>query len=728
VNDAIIPSLVAVGGGSALASGIFIRERRADASMRDSRVRLSLVFPAGADPTRATAALGSLAGSSDRLEYVFEVSASNEGIRHFLLVPAAAKDSAVATLTGVLPGLRVAEAPAATGRATCAAKVFLPTPVVLASANPEAATRTLLAGIAGLGSGEQASVKWAARPGSPRPYEPKEPLDRVTRDAERAWRGKAAGGGGFQLAGLILVRAGSVGRAREIMEHLASSLRSRRGQVGSLRITSERGNRSMASTPQVTRSAGFAVPGEMLGLLAWPLGVDPPAGVEVGGARQLVVPRWVPSEGGRLLIGRDNSGALRPVALSREAARVHLGLFGKTGSGKTSVLIRLILDALAENVGGVFVDPKDGTQTLIDHVPAKHIDKVIVLDASVSGPVPGLDLFGAGDATMRADVVLSVLKGVSDGWGPRIQRFLSIGLRAIEGLDDPTLFDWLRLFSDPGFRRSVTARITDPVIAAEWRTFEDGMSPAEQAAFAGPAIARVADLLSRPALRAVLCQPHPRLNIGQAIDEGRWICVATSPGTLGEPAARLLSAVTTYLTWASVERRAKVAPEQRRQVMLVLDELGSLGHLPIGPEVFFERLRSLNCGVVAASQAASRLPLPVQQSLFANVGSLLVIGPSGADEASRLARDLAPLTPQDLMSLHRYHIAGRVSTGSLGSGSAVITGHTEPLPPATGMGGDIRRLSAERYGRDPREIEQELRRRGGVDIDGGAYGRTGRAA
>jgi hypothetical protein len=726
VNDAIIPSIVAAGGGGALFGGILIQERRADAAMRASRVRLSLVFPAGADPTHAMAALGSLAGGSDRLEYVFEVSASNEGIRHFLLVPAAAKASVVATLTGALPGLRVAPAPALSGRATVAAKLYLPTPVVLATANPEGATRTLIAGIAALRPGEQASLKWAARPGRPRPFEPKEPLSRATRDAERAWRGKAASGSGFQLAGLILVRAGSVARAREIADHLASSLRSRRGAVGSLRITTERGNRSMASLPRTTRSSGWVTAGgEALGLLAWPLG-DLIPGVEVGGSRQLVVPRYAPSTGRRLLIGRDSIGNERPVALSTEAARLHLALLGSTGSGKTTVLIRLILDALAQGYGGVFVDPKDAIETLIDHVPPEHACRVVVLDASATGSIPGLDLFGSGDPVMRSDVILSLLKGVSEGWGSRVERFLRLGLRSLQALPDPVLFDWLRLYSEPGLRRAATARLADPVITAEWRAYES-LSPAQQQEYAAPAIARITDLLSRPALRAVLSQPNPKLDIGRLLDERKWLCVSLSPGTLGEPAANLLGGVVTYLVWAAVEKRVAIPPHQRAQVMLVMDELQSLVNLPVGLEVAFERFRSLNCAVVAATQAVSRLPERTQQSLLANVGSLLTFR-GGADESQRLARELSPLTAADIAGLARYEIGGRVNTGGLGSGSAVITGHTEPLPPATGMGADIRAQTAEHYGRNPREVEAELRQRGAVDIDGGGYGRTGRAA
>jgi hypothetical protein len=728
VNDALIPAITAAVGGAALGGAILVSEARAESAMRASRVRLALTFPASVDPLHVKAALSAIAGISDRLELILETEATEGGIRHYLWVPAEVRVSVVSSLAGALPGVRAIEAPEPAGRTTIAATVYLPTPLVLLAERPEAAARTLLAGIAGLSAGERAVLKWAIRPGSPRSFTPREPVTRATREIERAWRRKVASGPGFQTAGLVVVQASTLTRAREITEHITSSLRSRRGAVGSLRITTDQGGRSMAARPKTNAKSGWASVSELVGLCGLPIGSGIP-GV-VASSRALMVPKHVPTTGRFLLTGRDSAGRDRRVALSYDAARLHLGLFGKTGSGKTTALVRLVLDSLTENVGGIYVDPKDGLQTLLDHVSPEQAEKIIVLDPAAPGPVPGLDLFGVGDA-MRADVILSVLKGVSDGWGPRIQRFLSIGLRAIEVLDDPVLYDWLSLYSDPGFRRSVTARISDPVIAAEWRVFEEGMSPAEQAVFAGPAIARVSDLLSRPALRAVLSQPHPRLNIGRALDEGRWVCVAASPGTLGEPASHLLTAVVTYLAWATVERRAAIPPEQRRQVMLVLDELGSLSHLPIGPEVFFERLRSLNCCVVAAGQAPSRLPLPVQQSLFANVGSLLVLGPTGADEASRLARDLAPLTPQDLMSLHRYEIAGRVSTGGEGSGSAVVTGHTEPLPPATGQGAFIRRLSAERYGRDPREIEEELRRRSrnddGQSGSGGGYGRTGRA-
>jgi hypothetical protein len=729
LNDALLPGLVAASGGSALALGIYVHEARAEAAMRANRVRLELRFPADAGALQAKAALGAIAGLSPRIECVLEVAASESGIRHYLLIPADVRRTVVAMLGGALPGLRAVEAPMPSGRATLAATVFAPTPLALATDQPEAASRTLLAGIAGLISDEQAILRVALRPGSPRTWTPAESADRASRAIESAWRRKLASGPGFQASGLILIRAASTSRARELREHLTSSLRSRRGPVGALRITTERGNRSLASLPKVARSAGWLTTSEALGILGWPLGDQPIPGVEVGGTRQLAVPRSVPREGRRLLVGRDSIGNPRPVALTSGAARLHLGLFGGTGSGKSTVLARIILDSLAAGIGGVLIDPKDLIPKLLDHVPEEHADRIALLDPSAPGPLPGLDLFGSGDPVMRSDVILSVLKGLSDGWGPRIERYLRLGLRSLSAIPDPVLYDWLRLYTDPAFRRSVVARISDPILVAEWRTFEEGLSPAEQLAHVSPAVARVTDVLSRPTLRAVLSQPQPKLTIERLLDDGRWLLVGLSPGTLGEPAARLLGGVITYLMWASVEKRAAIPEHHRRQVMFVLDEIQSLVHLPVGLEVFFERTRSLNCAVVVATQAAGRLPDSTRQSLLANVGSLLAFR-SGADEAQRLARELAPLTPADLMGLGRYEIAGRVSTGGVGHGSAVVTGHTEPLPPVTGMGAHVRQLSARRYGRDPREVEEQLRRRASDEHQGESedYGRARRPA
>ncbi len=725
-GDPLTPAIIAGGAGATLMASIWAHESHQDEAMRRSFVRLAMRFPFTADPVRARFALGAISGVSSRSECVFEVTLTADGVRHYLFVPAAVRESVTSAFVGALPGLRFSEAPQREGEEAVAVRVVVRSPGSLSGEEP-GATLPVLAALS-LGANEQVTLRWAVRPDTPRRPRPAERGDRDAKEAERAWREKTALPT-FQVEGLLLARAAGRSRAHGLAEHVSSLVRSRRSSVSALRLSVGRRARNTGSLPKTTRRSGWLNAAELLPCLMFPLGDQLIPGVEVGATRALPVPRHVPREGLRLCVGRDAHGE-RPVAVSVEAARTHVGLLGGSGSGKSAVMGRLSLELLARNYGAILIDPKaDLVAELLERVPAGDADRVVVLDPAAGGPLPGLDLFGGGDPVLRSDVILSVLRGTSETWGPRIDRFLALGLRTVAVLPNPLLSDWLRLYADSDLRRAAIARLDDPIAVAEWRTYE-ALSPGEQTQFIAPAAARISGLLSRPALRAILNQPSPRLNIARALDERKLLCVSLAPGVLGEPAAHLLGAIVTYLTWSAVEARVAIPPHARRPVFLLMDELQSLSHLPVGLEVFFERTRGLGCGVVVATQGLARLPEGARQSLLANVGSLLVFK-AGSEEAARVARELPGLEAGDLMGLGRYECAARIASSEAGSASAIITGRTEPLPPITGQASAIRAASAARYGRDPAEVEAELRRRiadDELEPHQAPIGRTGRAA
>ncbi len=702
----ITPALIASGAGAAVVAGVWTHERRRTEAIRASFVRCAMRFPSSADPARAKVALAAISGISGEMESVFEVTVTDEDVRHALLVPHAVLDAVLSAFIGAMPGLRLTEEEARDDGEAVALDIA---PRALGALSNEAPEDTLpvLAALS-LGPGERVIVRWALRPGSPAAPRAGEQRTHANKEAERAWRAKITLPT-FRVQGLILVQATRPARAHVLAEHVASLIRSRRQSAGALHLSRDRRLRSVGALPRATRRSGWLNTDELLPCLTWPLGDRLTPGVPLGAARELPVPRRVPRDGLRLCLGRDARGE-RPACVSVEGARLHIGLLGGSGSGKSAVMGRIGLALLALGYGVVLIDPKaDLVGELLDHVPTGDADRVAVLDPAERGPLPGLDLFGGGDPVLRSDVLLSVLKGVSEGWGPRIDRYLALGLRTVAALPEPLLSDWLRLYSDAALRRLAISRLDDPIAVAEWRTYE-ALSPAEQHQFIAPAAARISGLLSRPALRAILNQPSPRLNIARTLDERKLLCVSLAPGVLGEPAAHLLGAIVTYLVWSAVEARVTVPPHQRRPVFLLMDELQSLAHLPVGMEVFFERTRGLGCGVVVATQGLARLPESARQSLLTNVGSVLAFK-AGSEEAARVARELPGLEAGDLMGLGRYECAARIATTDPGEGSAVITGRTEPLPPATGQAQAIRAASAARYGRDPAEVEAELHRR-----------------
>lgn len=723
MNADLTPAVVAASGGSALITIIMAREHRLDAAMRRERVRLAARFPLALDPAAARAALAGLSGLPEQVELVASTVASPGGIRHHFLVPGST--SVLTSLVAAIPGLRLVETPAPTGTATLAMRLFVPTPTLLRGDEIEVSSRALLSGLATLREGEEVVVSWALRPTAPRRAFHHEPEDRERKELARLWRAKIANPG-FAVSGLVLVRAERIARARELLAHVADCVRSRRGRTTGIRTTVGRGNRSLATVARTSRTSGWLSVDELLPLLGFPLGDDVVPGVEVGASRELLVPNGVARQGRRLLVGRDAVSS-RPVAISAEASLQHLAVLGSTGSGKSVVLARGVLDDLSAGYGGVLIDPKaDLIDEILNRVPAADRDRIVVLDPAAGGPVPGLDLFGAGDPDLRSEVILSVLRDISEGWGPRIDQYLRLGLRTVADLPNPVLSDWLRLYSDAGLRRAAIARVHDPIRLAEWQSYE-ALSPAEQHQHTAPAISRITTLLSRPALRAVLNQPNPKLDIGRLLEQRKWLMVSLAPGTLGESAAHLLGAIVTYLVWAAIEKRVEIPAAQRRPVFLYFDELQSVSHLPIGLELFFERTRGLGCGVVVATQALARLPESTRASLVGNVASLLTFR-AAHDEATRIARELPGLSPQDVMSLGRFEVAARINTANRASGVATVTGRTEPLPLAGDGAAVIRARSAKRYGVDPREVERELLRRieGDPSGGGGPLGRAGR--
>jgi hypothetical protein len=700
MNSELIPALAAAGGGSVLIGGIWLHESRQTEAMRRSRVRLSLRFPASLDPLAAKASVIGLSGLPQANELLFEVAAGDGGIKHFVWVPAAVRASVVSVLTGAMPGLRVAEVPAPKGRATLALRVFIPTPTALSIENPKAASRTLLSGLGALAGGsEQVVIRWAVRPSPPPQLRAVEPLDHKTRAIQQAWRQKTHASSGFQASALVLVRAEQVARARELSEHVASAIRSRRGSVGGPRTTSERGNRSLASLPRITRSSGWLNTAELLPLLGWPLGDDVAPGVEVGASRELYVPHHVPREGRRLLVGRDARGE-RPVALSAEAARHHMAVVGPSGVGKSVLLTRCILDDIARGFAGTVIDPKaDLLDMILDRVPTEHADRIVVLDPGDADArtLPGVALLSGGDPDSRADILTGTLKSIFAGaWGVRSDFYGRLAIRTLSEVPGASLADMGRLFFETSFRRSAIARLRDPFLISSWQSYES-LSPAAQAEHVQAPMARVMTLLSRPRVRAVLASPEPKLDIARLFAERKWLLISLAPGAISEAGSALVGASLMYSIWSAIEARVLLAPEKRAPIFLYVDELATVTNgLPFGFELLAERARGLGAGLTVAFQTLGRIPEPTRTAVLGNVASFITYR-APAIEASAVARQLPGLTEADVMALGRFEVAARVGTGR-GSAISVMTGRTEPLPPVTGQAEAIRARSAERYG------------------------------
>ncbi len=677
--------------------GIAAHEYAQAEKMRASRVRLRTRYPLGLEPAQLSAAWDALAGLPYTTELVAEVVASEGSITHGLLAPQAVLESVRSTLVAVVPSLRVTEAPASPrDPVILSLRLFVSTPSLLSTDNPAVASRSLLSGLANLRKRETVVVRWALSPGSPRRHqEPTDPTPRQ-REIAKAWAAKTAPPG-LRVSGLVLIRAATKARARELASHIENVLRSRRGLVGSVRVTCERGNRTLAALPKVGRTSGWLSTAELLPLLGV-LGSEAVPGVEVG-SPEILATREMARTGRRLFIARDWSGE-RPVALSPQAATHHVAVIGPSGVGKSVLLANSILSDIEAGHGGLVIDPKgDLIDTILDRVPREHAERIVVLDAGDdTRPTPGLDVLHGGDPDARADVLIRTLKSMFPDWGIRSETFGRLGLRTLSEVPGATLMDLARLFADEPYRRAAVAKLGDGFLRDSWQNYE-ALSPAAKVDVVQAPLSRTMALLARPRVRAVVASADPKIDVARLLAEKRFLLVSLAPGALGEAGTLVASAVMTA-TWAAVEARVALPPEQRHLLNIYVDETATIVNgLPSNLELIAERARGLGASLTVAVQTLGRVPEPTRSALLGNLATLISFR-AGATEAAAIARELPGISGDDLMALGRFEVAARVGTGS-GSAVAVVTGRTEPLPAKTGQAAAIRDRSALLFGSTP---------------------------
>ncbi len=204
------------------------------------------------------------------------------------------------------------------------------------------------------------------------------------------------------------------------------------------------------------------------------------------------------------------------------------------------------------------------------------------------------------------------------------------------------------------------------------------------------------------AMRNVICQNHS-ISLPEIVAGRKILLCQLGRGRFGEHSAKLLaSALLSRLRHAVI---ARPCDPSAPPFHLFADEcqLFADGRLA---ELLAEA-RKFGLALTLAHQYLDQLPADVLQAVLGNVGTLVALRVSPAD-AERLATLFAPsFSPRELVSLPSFHAVAR-SHGCLGTAPFTL-GIEPPTEGANPRRADlIRQLARLRYGRDHREVEDEI--------------------
>ena len=523
---------------------------------------------------------------------------------------------------------------------------------------------------------------------------------------------------------VIAAESASRGRAEHLLGRVSTAPRSRqsgRGQLVVRRLRPDRLRRALdvGARPSPTgfgRSGLVLSPSELVPLIAWPLQAPRLPGLNYGTAPRLLPSSQIPSGGRGRVFGRSDWPGLagRRLVQPPQGAATHSLILGPTGVGKSTLVTGLALEQARAGEGFVFLDLKgDAADGLLAGLPAKRHDDVIVLDPSGGRPVPGLRTFGVGDPELTADLLLGTFRGLFEtSFGVYSEHYLSLAFRTLAHDPHSTLADVEPLFTNLAFRQRIIGSVSNPMLRSAWAALDE-LSPAQRAEQLASPLRKIGALVGRRTIRTVVAQARPRFDLRQVLRRGQIVVVSLSPGRLGSEATRLLAALLLWELYSAVLGRQSLPAAERRAFGVYLDEPKVLSSIPVPLDSMFELFRGMNVGITMTGQAITQLPKAVQSAALTNASTLVVFRQNARADGELLARQLPGVSAEQLQHLDKFAAVMRLGLGD-GEVAPTVTGTTEPLPAPVADPLELRRSSAERYGRSVEEVDAALATRHGL--------------
>lgn len=468
----------------------------------------------------------------------------------------------------------------------------------------------------------------------------------------------------------------------------------------------------LAALSARSMQGGFLLSANELAAMATLPSAEALPSLERARARTLGPPRSLPKSG-KPLGSSDHSSNVRPVALSVEDSRHHIHLIGETGTGKSTLIARMVLADAEAGRSAVVIDPKgDLVSAILERLPQKAIHRTCLLNPDDPEASVGLNVLQGEDPDLVVDHIVSVFRRIYEhSWGPRtddIMRAACLTLIETPGTtlaEIPILLTHREIRHELRFRRRSYAGLGD--LGNFWDQYEK-WSESQRTANIAPLMNKLRAFLLRGPVRAMIGQSSPRLDIQKLIDGGGLLLVRIPKGTLGEETSRILGAFVVARVWQASMKRARSEEVSRAPVSLYVDEMHNYLALPRSFEDMLAEARGYGLSLLLAHQHLGQLPRDMQDALAANARTKIVFAVSPQD-ALTLSGFFAPFINQyDLSSLAAFQAACRPCIDS-GHGAA-FTFRTEPLPsPVPGRAEEVKTVSAKRFAITRERAEALLR-------------------
>lgn len=438
-------------------------------------------------------------------------------------------------------------------------------------------------------------------------------------------------------------------------------------------------------------------------------------------AKRAPAPSEIPTEG--LYLGMSTyRGIKRPVYIGNEDRLRHIYIIGKTGTGKSELLIDLIMQDIRAGRGVCFMDPHgDAVEDLLQMIPPERAEDVIYFNPSDTERPMGLNLLEANTEDQKhfaATAVINLMYKLFDPYktgivGPRFEHGVRNAMLTAMSEEGSTFVEVMRIMTDSRYVQELLPKVGDPIVRRYWTDQIAQTADFHKSEVLDYTVSKFGRFVTNRMIRNIIGQSKSSFSFREIMDTGKILFVNLSKGNLGEENSSFLGLLLVPRILMAAMSRADVPKEQRSDFYLYVDEFQNFATPDFA--VILSEARKYRLGLCVANQFIGQVEEEVKNAIMGNVGTKISFR-IGVNDANYLQREFAPVfSEEDLLNVakHNVYISTIVNNEPVPSFSMDLT--KDMSKQKGGMNPKvaqiIKEMSRLKYGRDVRLVEAEIARR-----------------
>ena len=395
----------------------------------------------------------------------------------------------------------------------------------------------------------------------------------------------------------------------------------------------------------------------------------------------------------------------------------HMYVIGQTGTGKTTLLKRMIEQDIKNGEGVCFIDPHGSDiQDILSYIPKERLSDLIYFDPSYTARPMGLNMLEYDERfpeqkTFVVNEMLSIFNKLFDmkvAGGPMFEQYFRNSVMLV--LEDPssgnTLLDVSRVLSNKQFRDLKISKCKNPLVVQFWKEIAEKAGGEASLANIVPYIVSKFDVfLQNDIMRPIIAQEKSAFNFREIMDKKKILLVNLSKGRLGDINANLIGLIIVGKLLMSALSRVDSFGTDLPPFYLYIDEFQNVTTNSIS--TILSEARKYKLSLTVAHQFIAQLEEGIKDSVFGNVGSISAFRVSSED-AEYLEKQFAPVfSAKDLMNVDNLNCYIKM----LSNGRPVKPFNLFiPFPPRGDLSlvNKIKELSYLKFGRERNLVETEI--------------------